>query len=144
MLKKFTIKFTALAVLFFNSCSLNSNFYVSEAINIKSSNENIKIVYKEVQEVISNLDIQPIIGKILDKYPYANTNNILAIKMKTSMIKENFSSTINTKRTIVENSFVTIEMEMNYDKSKSEEAHQVIKLYKIKIIEALKLKGISL
>jgi len=60
------------------------------------------------------------------------------------MIKENFSSTINTKRTIVENSFVTIEMEMNYDKSKSEEAHQVIKLYKIKIIEALKLKGISL
>ena len=143
-MKYFTLKFAALAMLFISSCSLISNFSVSETIHINTSKENLKIVYKEVQEIIDNLDKQHIKEQILDKYPHADENEISVIQMQISMIEESFSSSSNIKKTSAENCYVTVEMDMNYDKSKSEEAHKVIKAYKTKTIEALKRKGISL
>lgn len=144
-MKKFsTSKFKVLAMLFLSSCGLNAGFSVLETINISASKENIETVYKNVQGVINNLDRESILEEILDEYPNANDKNIQGVRIQTSMIQESYSSTFSNKKMSVENCFVNIEIEMKYNKSKSKEAHQLIKGYKLVIMRELLREGIRL
>ena len=144
MKKLLTSKFTSLAMLFFSSCGLNASFTVIETINIGESKENIETVYKNAQGIIIGLNKLNILEEILDEYPDANYKSMQGIRLQTSMVEESFSSIFNNKKTNVKNCSVNIMIEMDYIKSKSEEAHQLIKEYKLIIMRELIRKGIRL
>ena len=144
MKKLYTPIVTALAMFFISSCGFNADFSITETININASKENIKAVYKNTQGIINVLDRENILEEILDEYPDANIENIQKTRIQTSMIEESFSSTLNNKKTNVENCFVNIKIEMKYNKSKPEEAHELIKEYKTILMQELIVKGIRL
>ena len=119
----------------FSSC--NNTIELSEIIDIKTTKDSMDIDYQNVSTEVLKIDQQQLIEKIYAKYPdinkkYVDRIAIMAVKKSESLKKE-----VNNIKTESEKSGIYVEITLNYEKSKQDQARLIIKYSKALIIDEL-------
>lgn len=124
----------ALAFIF-NSC--NNSLKLSEIINIKATKDSIDIDYQNLSSVVFKIDQIQIREKIYAKYPDIIQKYLRRIEIKSTKESQSLKKEINNIITNNETGLIYVEISMNYEKSKSEQAKQIIKYARSLITDEL-------
>lgn len=129
-----------LIVLFgiFGLVSCKVTFSVSYTISIMTSKEQIETDLQKAKAIVLSLNKQQIENEIYSQYPDAMKKYVESVRIK--FIKE-------TKKNLTNNSekvFLKVKIVMNYEKSKSDQAGQIIKFYKNIISDEFIKNGLQL
>ncbi len=119
----------------FSSC--NNNIKLSEIIDIKTTKDSIDVDYQNVSTKVLKIDQQQITEKIYAKYPDINKDYVDRIGIRTVKETESLKKEINNIEKNSEKSDIYVEIIMNYEKSKQDQARQIIKYSKALIIDEL-------
>jgi len=119
----------------FSSC--NNNIKLSEIIVIKTTKDSIDVDYQNVSTKVLKIDQQQITEKIYAKYPDINKDYVDRIGIRTVKETESLKKEINNIEKNSEKSDIYVEIIMNYEKSKQDQARQIIKYSKALIIDEL-------
>jgi len=119
----------------FSSC--NNNIKLSEIIDIKTTKDSIDVDYQNVSTKVLKIDQQQITEKIYAKYPDINKDYVDRIGIRTVKETESLKKEINNIEKNSEKSDIYVEIILNYEKSKQDQARQIIKYSKALIIDEL-------
>jgi len=119
----------------FSSC--NNTIELSEIIDIKTTKDSIDVDYQNVSTKVLKIDQQQITEKIYAKYPDINKDYVDRIGIRTVKETESLKKEINNIEKNSEKSDIYVEIIMNYEKSKQDQARQIIKYSKALIIDEL-------
>lgn len=131
-----------LTLIFF--CSCNNAIVVSEKIEIETTKNNMDIVYQNLSAVVLKINEQRLREKIYAKYPGIIKDYIERIEIKSTKTTNILNTNIDNTKTNSEAYGICVEISMNYDKSKPEQAMLIIKDYKTLLVEEIIKHNISI
>jgi hypothetical protein len=117
--------------------SCNNTISFSEIINIKTSTDSLDIDYQKLSKMVLKIDKQQIIKNIHAKYPNNNKYFVNKIVFKTVKETENQNTETNNTKTNSKKNVICVEITMNYERSKQDQAKKIIKYSKELIINEL-------
>ena len=134
-MKKSWILLILTMTFLFNSC--NNTIELSEIIDIETTKDSLDSDYENANSKVSNFVPQVIKEKIYTEYPdvikeYVDRMRIVVVK-KTESLKTDFLN----KDTLTEKNSIYVKITMDYEKSKQEQARQIIELTKTLLIMEL-------
>ena len=124
-----------LLIFIFSSC--NNTIKLSETIDIKTTKDSIDIDYQNINAIVLKINQEQIIEKIYAKYPDISMYYVDRIEIKAVKKTESLKKETNKIKTNYKTSGIYVEIAMNYEKSKPEQARQIIKYSKTLIIDEL-------
>ncbi|MBN2485624.1 MAG: hypothetical protein JXB34_06595 [Bacteroidales bacterium] len=119
----------------FSSCI--NTLKLSEIINIKTTKDSIDIDYQNVSAKVMKIDQHKVIEKIYAKYPDINKDYVDRIAIQSVKETKSLRKHINNVETNIEKNGIYVEITLNYEKSKQDQARLIIEYSKALIIDEL-------
>jgi len=115
--------------------SCNFNFSASGSIRIDTPKDSLNLVYKNVQEIVNNMDHEKIKEELVEQFPNFDSETIKGSRMSFTKMKTLGESN--------DDANVFVRVILNCSPTDSEKAMEVIKSYESYIIDELKSNNIN-